>query len=270
MDIDMNMSQKRTEKKKVVEKQSVPTAVGAFEYELELPSDGKIYDKKVVIKSMTAREEDILSNASFIRKGTVFRELLKSIIVHSDVSIDNMLAGDRDYILLNARIDAYGSDYPVDVDCPQCEQSSKINVDLSEIEGVKLDLIPVEPNQNLFGFTTSSGVDIIFKFWTVADQTRFDKYTANVKNLPRVGMVTHKLFEQIVAIDGEEDRQTVKDLIMKMRARDSMEIRKYINQYAPTVDMRLASMQCNNCNYSQEVDVPLVESFFWPELELER
>ena len=60
--------------------------------EVELPSKGLIYAKdnplssgKVEIKYMTAKEEDILSNQSYIQKGTVLEKLLKSVIVNKDI-----------------------------------------------------------------------------------------------------------------------------------------------------------------------------------------
>ena len=52
--------------------------------EIELPSKGLIYLKdnplssgKVEIKYMTAKEEDILSNQSFIEKGIVYVSTIK-------------------------------------------------------------------------------------------------------------------------------------------------------------------------------------------------
>ena len=55
---------------------------------IELPSKGLIYPEdnplssgKIEMKYMTAREEDILSNQSYIENGTVLDKLLKSLIV---------------------------------------------------------------------------------------------------------------------------------------------------------------------------------------------
>ena len=52
---------------------------------IDLPSKGLLYPKdsplaegKIEIKYMTAKEEDILSNASYIRKGIVLDKLFKS------------------------------------------------------------------------------------------------------------------------------------------------------------------------------------------------
>ena len=62
--------------------------------EVELPSKGLIYSKdnplssgKVEVKYMTAKEEDILSNQSFIQKGVVLEKLLQSVIINKDIKI---------------------------------------------------------------------------------------------------------------------------------------------------------------------------------------
>ena len=56
--------------------------------EVELPSKGLVYPKenplssgKIEIKYMTAKEEDILTNQGYIKKGTVLDKLLESVIV---------------------------------------------------------------------------------------------------------------------------------------------------------------------------------------------
>ena len=58
--------------------------------EIDLPSKGLVYSKDkptiisgtVEIKYMTAKEEDILTNQSYIQKGIVLDKLLKSLIVN--------------------------------------------------------------------------------------------------------------------------------------------------------------------------------------------
>ena len=55
---------------------------------VELPSKGLLYPEsnplssgKVEMKYMTAKEEDILTNQSYIKNGTVLDKLLQSLIV---------------------------------------------------------------------------------------------------------------------------------------------------------------------------------------------
>ena len=70
--------------------------------EVELPSKGLIYPKdhplssgKIEIKYMTAKEEDILTNQSYINKGTVLNKLLDSVIVTEGVNQKDLILGDK-------------------------------------------------------------------------------------------------------------------------------------------------------------------------------
>jgi hypothetical protein len=79
--------------------------------QIDLPSKGLIYSPEsplskgtIEMKYMTAKEEDILSNANFIRNGTVIDKLLQSMIVTPDIDYNMLLNGDKNAILIAARI----------------------------------------------------------------------------------------------------------------------------------------------------------------------
>ena len=82
-----------------------------------LPSKGLLYPEgsplkkgEVEMKYMTAREEDILTNQNLIENGTVIDKLLQSLIV-TPINYNDLLLGDKNAILIAARILGYGSDY---------------------------------------------------------------------------------------------------------------------------------------------------------------
>ena len=84
---------------------------------VELPSKGLIYPEsnplssgQVEIKYMTAKEEDILSNQSYIQKGIVVDKLLKSLIT-SKINNDDLVIGDKNDIMVAARVLGYGKYY---------------------------------------------------------------------------------------------------------------------------------------------------------------
>ena len=85
--------------------------------EVTLPSKGLLYPEGsslrkgiIEMKYMTAKEEDILTNQNLIANGTVIDKLLKSLII-SDINYNELLSGDKNAILIAARILGYGSDY---------------------------------------------------------------------------------------------------------------------------------------------------------------
>ena len=88
--------------------------------EVTLPSKGLLYPEDsllrkgiIEMKYMTAREEDILSNPNFIENGTVIDKLLESLIV-TPIDYNTLLTGDKDAILVDARVLGYGNEYTFD------------------------------------------------------------------------------------------------------------------------------------------------------------
>ena len=86
--------------------------------EVELPSKGLFYPKdhplssgKIEIKYMTAKEEDILSNQSYIAKGIVLDKLLDSVIINKDIKHRDLVVGDKNAVLIATRILGYGKEY---------------------------------------------------------------------------------------------------------------------------------------------------------------
>ena len=81
---------------------------------VDLPSKGKLYSKdsplsegQVEMKYMTAKEEDILSNQSYIAEGIVIDKLLKSLIV-TKFNYNDLLIGDKNALMIAARMLGYG------------------------------------------------------------------------------------------------------------------------------------------------------------------
>ena len=106
---------------------------------VELPSKGLLYSKDnplssgtIEMKYMTAKEEDILSNSSYIKNGTVIDKLLQSLIV-SDIKYDDLLIGDKNAVLIAARVLGYGKDYEFNIG-----DESHV-VDLTKLENKKID-----------------------------------------------------------------------------------------------------------------------------------
>ena len=127
--------------------------------EVTLPSKGLLYPEDsplrkgiIEMKYMTAREEDILTNPNLIENGTVIDKLLESLIV-TPIDYNTLLTGDKDAVLVAARVLGYGSDYTFDY------RGEKITVDLNTIKDKQLDESLVVDGKNEFHFTNNvSGV----------------------------------------------------------------------------------------------------------------
>ena len=120
---------------------------------VELPSKGHFYvdghplsKGKVEIKYMTAREEDILTSQNLIKQGTVIEVLLQSLIVDKKIKVDDMLIGDKNAIMVSARILGYGKEYQFTWD------NDEQTADLSKLESKVIDFSKFAKGMNEFSF----------------------------------------------------------------------------------------------------------------------
>ena len=156
---------------------------------VELPSKGKFYPEghplkggTVEMKYMTAKEEDILTNQNYIQKGIVIDKLLQSLLV-TEFNYDDLLIGDKNAIMVAARILSYGKDYDIEYN------GQKITVDLSEVkEKVSEDATPNESGD--FTFTLpKSGNEVTFKLLTHGDDKKIDREVEGLKKINRDNVI---------------------------------------------------------------------------------
>ena len=125
---------------------------------VELPSKGLPYPESsplssgtIEMKYMSAKEEDILTNMNFIRQGIVIDKLLQSMIV-SKIDYDELLTGDKNALLIAARILGYGKDYDVEIN-DSFGQKIRTTVDLTDFDPKPLDESIFVKGKNEFAFT---------------------------------------------------------------------------------------------------------------------
>lgn len=234
---------------------------------LVYPVDSPLYGKESVdIKGMTTQEEDILMSRALIKKGTVINELIRACLLTPGVAVNDMLAGDRNALMVAIRITGYGPEYTPIVQCPSCEQKTEYPIDLSNLDIKPLELDPVLPGQNRFSFLLPvSKKNVVFRFLTGKDEEEIANIieTKKKKGLAVDSVITTRLISCVVAIDGVEDRSVIAKQIAYLPARDSLMLRKYMEQHEPGIDMR-CQFECPNCGHTEEVAVPMGASFFWP------
>lgn len=241
--------------------------------QIDLPSKGLIYPKSsplskgvIEMKYMTAKEEDILANANFIRQGIVIDKLLQAMVV-TPITYDDLLNGDKNAILLAARILGYGKDYEFIYNDPNTGLSEKVVVDLSTIETKIIDESLYTPGKNEFDFELPvSKIVITFKLLTHGDEQKLDKEIAGMKKLNAQGSydVTTRLKHTILAVNGDRDIATVREFADNMLAKDVRAFREYINKISPDVDLKVSFTKTNG-DVVEGVDLPIGANFFWPD-----
>lgn len=246
--------------------------------DVPLPSDGKVYPEghplhlkqTVMISSMTAAQENILTNRSLAKRGTLLTQLIQSCLRDRTVNAKEMLVGDRNTVMVALRASGYGPDYKVRVTCPECSEVSSQEFRLDELPIRRLEIDPIEMGQNLFAFTLpQSRKTVKFRFLTGADEEEIAIVQAQKKKSgvgPDGELVTSGLLQAIVAIDSVTDKAQISMALPRMPAYDSSTLRRYIQDNEPGMQLK-GRMQCPHCGHVGEVDMPLGAGFFWPGAE---
>lgn len=266
----------REEKNAVFGQQHNTLLVDDVPYEsVPLPSNGLVYPegtalhgrKTVDIRVMTAREEDILTSRALIKKGTVITELLRSCLMDKQIDVQDMIAGDRNAIMVALRITGYGAEYGAEIECNECGHHYENSFDLSALPIKRLEIEPVAPGENMFLFELpTSKRKVMFKFLTGKDEEDINTIQEKMKKLGNLqdSYVTTKLKHSIVKIDNVAKKSEIALFVDRMRARDSRDLRRFIDKNEPGIIMKQEA-SCPACGYDEEVSMPLGASFFWPE-----
>jgi hypothetical protein len=224
------------------------------------PKESPLAKGEIEMKYMTAKEEDILTNANYLKNGTVIDKLLQSMIITS-IDYNDLLVGDKNAILIAARILGYGKDYPVTYN------GTETIVDLTQLGEKTVDESLFKTGINEFSFTLPKSQNIVtFKLLTHGDEQKID---AEIKGLQKVNPnsstdLTTRMKYMITSINGERDQKTIRDFVDNaLLAPDARSLRQYYNQISPDIDMRYKP---NDENYVGEgIDIPIGLNFFWPD-----
>tara|TARA_R100001126_G_C4834492_1_gene153566 strand:- start:159 stop:887 length:729 start_codon:yes stop_codon:yes gene_type:complete len=231
---------------------------------IDLPSKGLLYPKdnplsegKIEIKYMTAKEEDILSNVSYIQKGIVLDKLFESLIV-SKVNYDDLLIGDKNAIMIAARVLGYGNEYTFDYNGKQ------ETVDLSQLDFVKVNEKEwVNGNNFSFQFPNSK-TNVTFKLLNHGDEQKILKEVNSLKKLKKDSdsTLSTRLKYMITSVEGDETTKTIRDFVDNyLLARDSRALREYIKTINPDIDLTFFPE-----NGESKRAIPIGLSLFWPDV----
>ena len=241
--------------------------------EVTLPSKGLLYPEnssirsgKIEMKYMTAREEDILTNQNYIKNGVAIDKLLKSLII-SPINFDDLLLGDKNAIMIAARILGYGAEYEIRKIHPQTGMESDGIIDLSKIKDKELNKDLITEGKNEFDFLLpTSKTDITFKLLTHSDESKIDTEIEGMKKLNKNTSGTIRLKHTILSVNGDYEKRTIRDFVdNKLLARDARALRNYINEIQPGIDMSV-DVEFKDGHVESNVILPIGLNFFWPDV----
>ncbi len=253
----------------------VPTEV------VYLPSGGNFYEEdspvngltSLEIRHMTSKEEDILTNKSFLAQGTVIDRLLDSIIVTPDVKAEDLLDCDKMATLACARKTGYGPIISFTDSCPVCGHHQEFDVNVNDfLDRVKDNPYEIEDGDG-WKYNKSSNtitvelsvpdlnVDIRLlstKDFEFLEQSKAQKekhnlpYSETIEFLRRI----------MVSANGITDPKTLYNLAEVLPTVDARKLKYVHNVSLPSFDTK-AKLTCVSCSAEVEKEVPFSVGWFW-------
>ena len=230
---------------------------------IDLPSKGLLYPEsnplssgKIEMKYMTAKEEDILTNQAYLQAGVVIDKLLQSLIV-TKIDYNDLLIGDKNAVMVAARILGYGSDYVFNYN------GQTHTVDLSTFDSKPFDESVIKKGLNSFKYVLpATGVEVTFKLLTHGDEQLITKEIEGYKKINKEANpeLTTRLKTLITAVNGQTDRKVIYDFVDNhFLAKDSRAFREYVRSIQPDVDLSYTLPS------GEQIELPINISFFWPD-----
>jgi len=230
---------------------------------VELPSKGLLYPEdsplskgEIEMKYMTAKEEDILTNNNYISNGTVIDKLLQSLIVTENVNFNDLLIGDKNAIMIAARILSYGKDYTFNYG------GKEYTVDLTGLKNKEVD---IKEGKNEYEFTLPKSENkVTFKFLTHKNEREIENEMKGLKKLNKDSSTetTTRLKHTLTSVNGLVEKKDIREFVDKyLLAADARALRKFMVTITPDVDLVFYPD-----GVSGGVDLPIGIGFFWPDV----
>lgn len=240
---------------------------------VNLPSKGVFYSNNkssVTLKYLTAEEDDILYSPELIKSGKVLDVLLDKAVIDKDLRPEDMLSGDRNFLLIEMRKTGLGTDYiPGEITCPSCGQAHTPVIDLDKLKSKDLEIMPDSAGEYDVQLPIIKA-NLKFRLLTGKDEKRLSKLSENkgssTGGIKVSKLITEKYVMQIMEVNGNRDKLHIKKFISIMPMKDSAFFREYLRRIEPGLDLSY-DFDCPNCGHVDTRDIPITPRLFYPDLE---
>ena len=232
---------------------------------IPLPSGGKTYKTKkpsIRVGYMTTADENILTSPNLLQSGEFLEILINRKIMEPELRYRDLLVGDRNAIMIWLRATSYGEMYPITV---LDENNNPFDTEIN-LNDLKMKKLAVDPDQEgLFTFNFPlCKAQIKFKLLTMGDVEDIEKMveTDKANGLPVNNSTTYTFERMIVEVNGNRDRNVIRDFSNSLRIKDAKEFSDYLDKLECGVDMTITVGTPGGG--SIETFLPLNFNFFWP------
>jgi hypothetical protein len=262
-----NISKEIVEKaEKQIEKERKSKFSFTEEHEIRIPTNGYLYQNAddedikngiVRLQPMTLKDEEILSNQSYIKNGSVFRRLIDSCMLNN-FEAKYFTPYDVYYLIYALREITYGKDYSFEVSCIDEKCNKKFNYDLkmsevefetleNEIEPIKTVKLPV------------SKYTVTIRYQTIGDDEEARKMVSDCGDLAKSFAV-----RTVEILNNDDEPVNPKDwpeFYEAIPGKDRAELTKLFKDIddlkVPTV-----KVTCPKCGAEWETEIPFNKEFF--------
>ena len=240
--------------------------------EIQLPSMGRFYDGMdgpkngiLHVRPMTGHEEEILATPRLVKRGNAVNSIFNRCI-EEDFTAEKFLTEDRTYLLIYLRGISYGTNYEVEIKCPECTRTSPITINLHELY---VDTCPEEFNHScLTGVLPTTGIPFSYRLSRGDDEQRIQDYR---EKKFRPGQETNQTDDSLLYrtsmllenLGGLTNKHEIQVLLKDLPINDTTYLRNTINEPPFGVDTN-AEILCPRCFNDFSLDLPLEASFFFP------
>jgi len=243
---------------------------------VELPSGGKYYPEDhplagvdtIEIRHMTAKEEDILTSETLVRKGLAIDRLLQSVIVDPNIIVDSLLIGDKNALLVACRVTGFGPLYETTVKCPACNETNEQEFNLDDISHVTSGEVPADvvitETGNFIITLPTTQVEAEVRLLCSRDERILSETTEKKKKMKLPDTRSTDLLKAvIVSLNEHTDRSDIDKFVSLMPLRDVKHLRNAYEKIKPDLDISY-DFECQHCAHVGKVVMPLTAQFFWP------
>jgi hypothetical protein len=237
---------------------------------LDYPEDHPLHGEDTIeIRYMTAKDEDILTSQTLLKKGIAIERFLENIIINKNIDSKSLLIGDRNAILISARGSGYGFDYDANLTCPQCSTETSLSFDLRnpKVVGILAEDQTIVTKVSPGVYSTKmplTNFQVNFRLMNGTDENILTEKLRKNNTKEEENLLTSQFKRLIISIEGHEDKDIISQYVENMPTVDSRHFKICLKATTPNIEIK-ENFKCRKCEYTQEVDVPYGTDFFWPD-----
>lgn len=265
--------------------------------DITLPSGGVYYEDKipngvVQVRPMNIQAEKILATQRLIQTGQAIDKLYEHCVnLPEGFEPQDLLAGDRVFLLYYIRGITHGNIYEFNIKCPSCSNNFISSYDLNDLAAT---ITPASANigEEPFKIDLPYMSEILgYKIWVfvkfprgrdlaaISDRIRFNKrITTSSRNVGdkapkhKVAIdesISDNLNVVIQSFGGEgvegkcSDKGKLAAFINKLHSKDTSVIREFLDKYMPGIQTQI-QVECPDCGHEFRSPLPITETFFRP------